>query len=421
MLVPLTSGVTGRPGRRSPAPALHRRRPAARAAPAPPPTPCPARAGSPPPRRSQLAPALRRDGPARRPALLGRPARGRRPAGHRPSPARPRRTAPTSAPAPGCCPRPGPRVELRDELTGETATVPRPRRRQRHRRLGRRPGRRGHPAPAAAAPTWCSAARPCPGLQVAVLRPVPGATNRFVMVLPQPDGTLYVGLTDEPVDGDDPRRARADRGRDRVPARRRVGGVRPRRCAAATWSARTPGCGRCSHSPDGAEGATADLSRRHAVLTSRTGVVTVVGGKLTTYRRMAEDAVDAAVAHGAASTAGPCRTRDLPLLGAAPARRAGRARGAGPAGPPLRHRRRAGARRRPARSAGSRRRAARADRRRRARHARRAALRRHPRGRRRRRRPARPADPDRPGPRRPRRSPYPPPSAPWRSPAAARR
>ncbi len=32
------------------------------------------------------------------------------------------------------------------------------------------------------------------------------------------------------------------------------------------------------------------------MLTSRTGVVTIVGGKLTTYRRMAEDAVDAAVA-----------------------------------------------------------------------------------------------------------------------------
>jgi glycerol-3-phosphate dehydrogenase len=43
-------------------------------------------------------------------------------------------------------------------------------------------------------------------------------------------------------------------------------------------------------------------------------VVTVVGGKLTTYRRMAEDAVDAAVG----SLAGPCRTRALPLLGAAP-------------------------------------------------------------------------------------------------------
>ena len=38
---------------------------------------------------------------------------------------------------------------------------------------------------------------------------------------------------------------------------------------------------------------TADLSRRHTVGTSATGVVTVTGGKLTTYRKMAEDTVDA--------------------------------------------------------------------------------------------------------------------------------
>jgi glycerol-3-phosphate dehydrogenase len=38
---------------------------------------------------------------------------------------------------------------------------------------------------------------------------------------------------------------------------------------------------------------TADLSRRHTVQTSATGVVTVTGGKLTTYRKMAEDTVDA--------------------------------------------------------------------------------------------------------------------------------
>ena len=45
-----------------------------------------------------------------------------------------------------------------------------------------------------------------------------------------------------------------------------------------------------------ADGSTADLSRRHAVLASPGGVVTVVGGKLTTYRRMAEDAVDLVLA-----------------------------------------------------------------------------------------------------------------------------
>ena len=49
---------------------------------------------------------------------------------------------------------------------------------------------------------------------------------------------------------------------------------------------------------------------------SETGVVTVVGGKLTTYRRMAQDAVDTAM-RTAGLAAGPCRTRRLPLLGAA--------------------------------------------------------------------------------------------------------
>ncbi len=79
-------------------------------------------------------------------------------------------------------------------------------------------------------------------------------------------------------------------------------------------------------SAEGGPHDTADLSRKHAVLTSDTGVVTVVGGKLTTYRRMAEDAVDAVVAgrglagaHGSTRHAvTPCRTRDLPLVGAAP-------------------------------------------------------------------------------------------------------
>jgi glycerol-3-phosphate dehydrogenase len=37
---------------------------------------------------------------------------------------------------------------------------------------------------------------------------------------------------------------------------------------------------------------TADLSRRHRVMTSKNGLVTVTGGKLTTYRRMAADTVD---------------------------------------------------------------------------------------------------------------------------------
>ncbi len=40
---------------------------------------------------------------------------------------------------------------------------------------------------------------------------------------------------------------------------------------------------------------TSDLSRRHAIIESTSGLLSIVGGKLTTYRRMAEDAVDAVI------------------------------------------------------------------------------------------------------------------------------
>jgi len=147
-----------------------------------------------------------------------------------------------------------------------------------------------------------------PGLTTAVTVPVPAATNRFVFLLPQPDGTIYVGLTDEPVKGPVPDvpeptdaeigflldviAAAFDRPLRRADVVGAYAGLRPLLDS---------------------DGSTADLSRRHAVLTSDSGVVTVVGGKLTTYRRMAEDAVDAT---GLAD--GRCRTRSLPLLGAVP-------------------------------------------------------------------------------------------------------
>ncbi|MGH9191346.1 MAG: glycerol-3-phosphate dehydrogenase/oxidase [Acidimicrobiales bacterium] len=74
---------------------------------------------------------------------------------------------------------------------------------------------------------------------------------------------------------------------------------------------------------DASNSRTADLSRRHQVLTSTGGMITVTGGKLTTYREMAEDAVDAAVS--ATRSAGGhlprrarrSRTRSLALRGAA--------------------------------------------------------------------------------------------------------
>jgi glycerol-3-phosphate dehydrogenase len=74
---------------------------------------------------------------------------------------------------------------------------------------------------------------------------------------------------------------------------------------------------------------TADLSRRHTVRTSDSGMVSVTGGKLTTYRKMAEDTVDVAV--GVLGRRGlRCRTKNLRLLGAPPGGRVTpRAGGAG--------------------------------------------------------------------------------------------
>jgi glycerol-3-phosphate dehydrogenase len=60
--------------------------------------------------------------------------------------------------------------------------------------------------------------------------------------------------------------------------------------------------------------ATGSLSRDHSVHIARSGLVTVVGGKWTTYRRMAEDAVDAAIAVGELAPV-PCGTSDLAVHG----------------------------------------------------------------------------------------------------------
>jgi glycerol-3-phosphate dehydrogenase len=134
--------------------------------------------------------------------------------------------------------------------------------------------------------------------------PVLGQPNRYVFALPHADGIVHVGLTDDPVDGPLPEVPRAEepeigflldtlsRGLE-VPLTRAdvigsFAGVRPLIA--------------------GAEGRTADLSRRHTVALED-GLLTVLGGKLTTYRKMAEDAVDLL-------TEVPCRTADLPLIGA---------------------------------------------------------------------------------------------------------
>jgi glycerol-3-phosphate dehydrogenase len=148
--------------------------------------------------------------------------------------------------------------------------------------------------------------------------PVAGGHNRYVFALPRPDGLVLVGVTDDPLDGevpDEPSVADADEAflldavsaalevpLDAADVVGRFAGVRPLLAG---------------------DGRTADLSRRHAIAEDeRTGMVTVVGGKLTTYRRMAQDAVDRVAARPDVA-AGPCVTARLALVGAGARRAAG--------------------------------------------------------------------------------------------------
>jgi glycerol-3-phosphate dehydrogenase len=138
---------------------------------------------------------------------------------------------------------------------------------------------------------------------------VPGSRNRFVFAVPRPDGTVQVGLTDDAVDRvvDEPEVTDSDErflletlssglGTAVTPADviGRFAGLRPLLGQAHGSSA-------------------ADLSRRHALI-DRDGVLVIVGGKLTTYRRMAQEAVDRAMRRLGREES--CRTASLPLVGA---------------------------------------------------------------------------------------------------------
>ncbi|HEY3559527.1 MAG TPA: glycerol-3-phosphate dehydrogenase/oxidase [Kribbella sp.] len=157
------------------------------------------------------------------------------------------------------------------------------------------------------------------GLSAILTVPVPGELRRVVMAIPAPDDRVYVGLTDVdapgPVD-DVPRATDAEidfllntiSAAVQEPVTRAdllgtYAGLRP---LLDTWPKK-----QAEHS------GTADISRRHAVITSDDGVVTIVGGKLTTYRRMAQDALDTALAQSKLDVRRGCETHRIPLVGAA--------------------------------------------------------------------------------------------------------
>ncbi|MFG1932153.1 glycerol-3-phosphate dehydrogenase/oxidase [Mycobacterium sp. NPDC048908] len=141
--------------------------------------------------------------------------------------------------------------------------------------------------------------------------PIPGEINRFVFAMPEQLGRVYLGLTDEDAPGPIPDvpeptseeitflldtvNSALDVALRRDDVIGAYAGLRPLIDAGA--------------------GRTADVSREHAVVESPSGVISVIGGKLTEYRFMAEDVLDRAITwRGLAATA--CRTRNLPLVGA---------------------------------------------------------------------------------------------------------
>lgn len=146
--------------------------------------------------------------------------------------------------------------------------------------------------------------------RAALTVPVTGERGRYVFALPTLDGPVIAGITDEPVAGpvaDVPLAPESDVAW--ILDQLSTALARPLDAddVLGTYAGLRPLVG-----DSGAE-STADISRRHLVERRPEGHIVVTGGKLTTYRRMAQDAVDALDIPGA-----PCRTVALPLVGARP-------------------------------------------------------------------------------------------------------
>ncbi|MCZ4080136.1 glycerol-3-phosphate dehydrogenase/oxidase [Rhodococcus sp. H36-A4] len=141
--------------------------------------------------------------------------------------------------------------------------------------------------------------------------PIPGETNRFVFAMPEQLGRVYVGLTDEEAPGPIPDEPVAtDKEIDFLLATVNTALVTAvtRKDVLGSFAGLRPLI-------DTGEGRTSDVSRNHAVLESPNGVFSVVGGKLTEFRHMAQDVLDRAGCARGLELA-PCRTRSLPLVGA---------------------------------------------------------------------------------------------------------
>jgi glycerol-3-phosphate dehydrogenase len=141
---------------------------------------------------------------------------------------------------------------------------------------------------------------------------VPGERGRAVLAVPRPDGLVLLGLTDDEVEGPVPDRVDVTP-EERAFLLRTINLILEEPVTAADVVGSYAGL---RPLVDDGQGATADLSRRHALVQrGDEAVVSVVGGKLTTYRRMAREAIDRLTAV-ARLDAPPSPTARLPLVGA---------------------------------------------------------------------------------------------------------
>jgi glycerol-3-phosphate dehydrogenase len=141
--------------------------------------------------------------------------------------------------------------------------------------------------------------------------PIPGALNRFVFAMPEQLGRVYLGLTDEDAPGPIPDVPEPTSGEVKF----LLDTVNTALDVALTPADVVGSYAGLRPLIDNGAGDTADVSREHAVVESDNGVISIIGGKLTEYRYMAEDVLDRAVTLRGL-TATPCRTRNLPLVGA---------------------------------------------------------------------------------------------------------
>ncbi|QGU02866.1 Aerobic glycerol-3-phosphate dehydrogenase [Corynebacterium kalinowskii] len=142
--------------------------------------------------------------------------------------------------------------------------------------------------------------------------PLPGSFSRYLFILPEQLGRVFIGLTDEETPGeipDVPPTPEEDiqfiieninRALDKKISRKDVigafTGLRPL-------------------IDQGGNAGTADVSRRHSTIEADNGLISIVGGKYTEFRLMAEEIVDEVLSRRNLPASG-CVTRNFPYVGA---------------------------------------------------------------------------------------------------------